>query len=601
MTHYLNNNEIVVKEFTSASNHGSFGVLLDNHLYVNYSEDVIMIETVLSHQGIKCVLYSEGVSEYRKKYINHSNQYLSESIQVIVYPSVKLNNKGRILRRILNNVHNRDFARAIVCLYLLGIDLKVSDLIQYHDQTKILIPLVLNDVSSEHIEISKDLILKVIPEFQNWLPISNLRGIQNSRFDTKSIKLRYIKLMQKYEQEEIESPRGSPVIYQNSFSTFDQSYVGNMTKKYGKYQSSQGFTPKEVFDAMFKYIRLGNEVQAIACAFELQRFMLIGATDMVSELYDRLNMYVFQEVSMADLGFASYISGWNTLFTKEGNLDWLDLPSSMIESVLLSEQRYSNARLAAVVQLITKKKKTDIVQQSLCCYTNPKARLKMINLGYQVEEYSLHKIYNRKDYLDWKNESVPYLDSSDYDYDEGLMALCAIIIHNRLAKRDYNAIGWLNYYLNNFVYRTPTIKVAKRFGRSRCDVILWSILNCYISRQILRPIMAFYYSLKSKSKIIPRSEHIKIFISLFLRIIIGDHSIEDQLIKTVLISDEQTLKWNAIDTLPMFVEGEIDLEIEHYNLKTSRPMIHQNKKILTMNNLDQHFSNEDFKTIYLQN
>lgn len=343
----------------------------------------------------------------------------------------------------------------------------------------------------------------------------------------------------------------------NRVGSFIKPPISQMVKKYRNTKTTQGHSDSLIKSALQKNIRRGNVVQSVACAFELQRFQLIDAYDIVHNLYNRLAIIACEDVTIANLGVQAYICGWNKMFVRDGNLNWIN------NSTLDINDRYNNARLAAIVQYLAKMKKTRIGSHVWRSYTIKRDTL--AEYGYEVEPLDIDMSATEEDLKDFKSRRVPYLQISDFNIENGSFALCCVIIHNRLKNRDFNAIAWIDYFRKSFVLTKPVVKVNKRNGRMRCDIILWNIFNQFVSNEIIVPIMEMYFHISESKGLDDRKIPL---VTLAIRILMRNDDeeimVESNLDKVSYIIDKQTKKWENMKRFDEYIDGKVNIKIESY-------------------------------------
>lgn len=340
-----------------------------------------------------------------------------------------------------------------------------------------------------------------------------------------------------------------------NFTTSDT--IGQMVKSYRNTKTSQGYSDSLIKSALQKNIRRGDKVQALACAFELQRFVLIDAYDIVHNMYNRLSIISCEDVSPENLGLQAYLCGWNVLSVRGRNIDWA--PN---DNQLDVNDPYSYARLASIVQLLCKTKKTRIGSHLWRCYATEMGQNEMIRRGYDIED-----VYESIDnMIVYRVKPEPYLRPTDYDIDGGKMAKLAKIIYERLYERDYNAILAINIFRENYIKVNPVVKVAKRRGRIRCDVILWDIYAQFLPEDIIIPIMEMYFHISESKSVDDRKA---LLAAIAARILFRRETEQDSIPcnmgKVSRLVDLQTIKWNERpENLLSFVDGQVQIEIQPY-------------------------------------
>jgi hypothetical protein len=222
--------------------------------------------------------------------------------------------------------------------------------------------------------------------------------------------------------------------------------------------------------------------------------------------------------------------------------------------------------LAAIVQYLCLLKKTRVGSHVWRSYVSEHGREQLVELGYEVEDLDLAGLDNEQDLADFNSKKAPYLQKSDFSIGDGSFALCLIVIHNRLRDHDFNAIAWIDYFRRTFLDEKPVIKVSKRHGRMRCDVILWDIYRQFIPDEIIDPIMAMYYHISEGKTVDDRKA---LLATIAVRILMRYENHEDGKIdadvkKVSDIIDRQTAKWYKSEGLSAFVNGEVPIVIEDY-------------------------------------
>lgn len=454
-------------------------------------------------------------------------------------------------------------------------------------------------------DMTSDLVIEYLGELLDEMKELDLNVVDYSYQPKKLVLAKHKDMIRRMEllinTNELQSPRGKPVISNIQLEPVEHSELGQMVKKYRNTKTSQGFSDSLIKSALQKNIRRGNVSQAIACAFELQRFRLIDAYDIVHNMYNRLSIISCEDVTPSNLGVQAYLCGWNSLFVRsQGDKSWL--PAN---STLNPKDLYNNARLAAIVQYLCLLKKTRIGSHLWRGYTTDHGRERLIELGYEVEELDLANLTNEVDLKDFEGEKVPYLQKSDFKIGDGTFALCLIVIHNRLRDHDFNAIAWIDYFRKTFLAEKPVIKVTKRHGRMRCDVILWDIYRRFIPDEIINPIMEMYYQISDVKTVDDRKA---LLATMAVRILMRseDGMIEADLNKVSNIIDRQTAKWSGSDSLVGFVNGEVEIVIEDYMAdkhtgkkgnadQLRQQFVLEGAKVM---NQDEDYYLPDFKEIY---
>lgn len=416
-------------------------------------------------------------------------------------------------------------------------------------------------------DLTGEMVLRFLGELLDEMRNLDLSLVDKQYQSEKSLNDKYNEMIRRMEllvgEGELKSPgspKGTPVVSNIQTDPVDDSEIGLMVKKFRNTVTSQGFSDSLIKSALQKNIRRGNINQALACAFELQRFRLIDAYDIVHNMYNRLSIISCEDVTPANLGVQAYLCGWNSLFVRgNGNKQWL--PNS---STLNPKDLYNNARLAAIVQYLCMLKKTRIGSHVWRSYVSDHGRERLEELGYEVEPINLAILDNEQDLADFESKKVPYLTKSDFAIGDGSFALCCIVIHNRLLNHDFNAIAWLDYFRRTFLDEKPVIKVSKRHGRMRCDVILWDIYRRFISDDIINPIMEMYYQI-SESKSVDDRKALLATVAVRILMRPENEPVVSDLVKVSDIIDRQTAKWiKADEALSSFVNGQVEIVIEDY-------------------------------------
>lgn len=247
-----------------------------------------------------------------------------------------------------------------------------------------------------------------------------------------------------------------------------------------------------------KNIRRGKLDQSLNSAFEMYGFKKVGGMPGVHNLYNRLNVISAEDISPNEYGvlLAAYVSGWNVKWVHKDNLDFLPKKS---RKMISTEDHYAPERLAAIVEALAEAKKSRLPSHIWNGYVreegrkdlykylkkHPDSELTLENVTRGVKEMTDddHKLYESR-----KNK---FLLKSDYSIQKGKFAKVLIMIYNRLKNRDFNAMAWVNYFLEEF----DGVKVESRNSRTKFEIALWGVLGMFVPDEVLVPLRDAFFTL----------------------------------------------------------------------------------------------------------
>jgi len=289
-----------------------------------------------------------------------------------------------------------------------------------------------------------------------------------------------------------------------------QSNIGSMQNK-GLFGSTtySGYTVDVMKSGLQKYIRRGMLEKALTCGIELYRMAEVGATNIVSNLYNRIAV-----ISAEDIGPANP-----------------DLVVGVIRYVLNSTaNNRSKEELALTIQVLSESTKTRCLSHIWRAFTTPNGREYAQRSGITVDTLLSPNM----------DRSFQWLDKDPEEIRDSLE-----MFRHRIEHHDLNAFYWLGQYLEI----SKGKKIHPRSRKTKPDTLLWLSMQAYLDPLVYQTLYQAYGTFSENRPFLS----LAVYLSL----------VRYQLSNDVCIRSLSGI-WNDNQYLDDLLAGRYQLDIDEY-------------------------------------
>jgi len=242
--------------------------------------------------------------------------------------------------------------------------------------------------------------------------------------------------------------------------------VWNQHQTYGS-KTYSGLDIDIVKSAVQKYIRRNLPQKAILSAIELYRMNELGATPIVSNLFNRIAIIAAEDVGPANLPLILEVI--RTIESKDKDL----------------------YQLLAMIQLLAESKKTRLMDQAWYAYATPHGRIKSQNKNIALD-------------TTFTSEDVQYItehmnEDIFHPEDPHNLRSYILIFMKRLLASDYNAYTWAYFFLDQctdtLITRRKKFILNNRTNTTgKPDILLWKALSKVLPPETHDILVEAYYN-----------------------------------------------------------------------------------------------------------